>query len=693
MHKIYNLILVLALLFIGFTGYTQKVDRTKYPEPGPAPIIQLGKHESFTLKNGLKVYVVQNKKLPRIAVSLILDYDPFLEKDTVGYVSIAGQLMRSGTKNRTKDQLDEEIDFIGATLNTSASGVYAASLKKHQEKLFELMADVIINPNFKQEELDKLKTQVKSGLAAQKDDPNTIASRVKSVLLYGKDHPYGELTTEQTVENITLEKCREFYNTYYKPNIGYMAIVGDITVAEAKAAATKYLVKWQRGDIPKTQYTTPKPVAKTRIAIVDRPTAVQSVIQIAHPVELKTGAPDAIKARLTNDILGGGSSARLFDNLREKHAFTYGAYSSLSSDKLIGSFNASASVRNAVTDSAVAEFMNELKRIRNEKPTAEELQKSKNSISGAFAMSLENPQTIASFAINRARYNLPADYYHTYLKKVEAVTPEDIQATASKYIRPDHAWILVVGNASEVAEKLKKFGEIEYFDMYGNKTEASALMAAPQGMTAQEVFDNYIRAIGGRSNIDKIKDITIVTTAQLQGHPLTISQYQKMPDKFLVDIRSGDMQLSKTVYDGKQAQMASPMGSQDISGKELEDQRARFTFIPELKYKDYGVKAQLTGIEKINNKDAYKVELTMPGGSKAVNYYDKDSGLKIREENTEESPVGTVTQVTEYDNYKEVMGIKYPHQIKQTVGPQNINATVSKIEINSKLKDELFRIE
>lgn len=693
MQKIATLFFLVAFLFTDFTGYAQKIDRSTYPKPGPAPVIQLGKYESFTLQNGLKVFVVQNKKLPRIAVSLILDYDPIMEKEAAGYVSIAGNMMRTGTKNRSKDQLDEEIDFIGATLNTSSNGLYAASLKKHQDKLFELIADIIINPEFKQEELDKLLTQAKSGLAAQKDDPNSIASRVKSVLIYGKDHPYGELTTEETVENITLEKCRQFYNTYYKPNIGYMALVGDISLAEAKAAVNKHLSAWQPGQVPQAQFSTPQPVAKTKVAIVDRPTAVQSVIQVAHPIELKPGAPDAIPARLANDILGGGSSARLFDNLREKRAFTYGAYSSLSPDKYIGSFTASASVRNEVTDSAVVEFMNELRRIRNEKPAADELQKSKNSITGSFAMSLENPQTIASFAINTARYNLPKDYYANYLKNVAAVSPEEVQQVAAKYIHPDKAWILVVGNASEVADKLQPFGEVEYFDIYGNKTTANILKPAPSGVSAQTVMDNYIKAIGGRTKLEKIRDIAIVTTTQVQGRPVTITQYVKRPDKFMMEVRSGDMQISKTTYDGKQAKVTGQGGSQEITGKELEDQRTRFALIPELKYAQYDVQAKLLGIEKVNGSEAYKIELTLPSGSKAYSYYDTASGLKVKEESIQETPMGTWTQVTEYDNYKEVQGIKYPHQIKQTVGPQNLDATVTKIEVNSKLKDALFKVD
>ncbi|MFB0923758.1 MAG: insulinase family protein, partial [Vicingaceae bacterium] len=232
MKKILSLILVLAVTSVAFA---QKLDRSKRPVAGIAPEIKLGKIESFTLENGLKVFVVENHKLPKVAYSLSLNVDPVLEGDMAGYLDLTGQLMERGTKNRTKQQFDEEIDFIGARLSSSSNGVYGGSLKKHQEKLLDMMSDVVMNAEFKQEELDKLKKQMLSGIVSSKDDPDAIASNARAVLAYGKDHPYGEIATEASVEKVTLEKCTEYYTTYFKPNVSYLAVVGDVTVEEVKA--------------------------------------------------------------------------------------------------------------------------------------------------------------------------------------------------------------------------------------------------------------------------------------------------------------------------------------------------------------------------------------------------------------------------------------------------------------------------
>ncbi|MCB0409435.1 MAG: insulinase family protein, partial [Flavobacteriales bacterium] len=547
MKKIFSIISV-ALIF-STAAYAQKLDRSKRPGPGAAPEIKIGKTESFTLENGLKVFVVENHKLPKVAFSLSLDVDPIMEGDMVGYTAAMGELLSTGTKNRTKDELNKEIDFIGADLNTYSSGIYAASLKKHQEKLLDIMSDVLMNADFKQEELDKIKKQVLSGLQTSKDNPDAIAGNVKSVLLYGKNHPYGEITTEETVEAYTLDKCKEYYNTYFKPNVAYLAVVGDITVKEAKPLIEKYFAKWQKAEVPVNKYKTPMAPEKTKVAFVHKEGATQSLINITYPINLKQNSPDVIKAKVMNSILGGGSTARLFMNLREGHGYTYGAYSSISPDELVGSFNASAKVRNEVTDSAVTEFMNELKRMVAEKVTQEELDGVKNYMTGTFAYTLQDPQTIARFAISTEKYKLPADYYANYLKNLNAVTIEDIKAMAEKYIKPENAHILIVGD-KEQAEKVAKFSadnKVDFYDYYGNDFVES-LKPAPDGVTAKTVMDKAVEAKYGMpkgkgldKKLKKIKDITVKMNASIQGQTISVSRYQKAPNKFAMVMSMGTM--------------------------------------------------------------------------------------------------------------------------------------------------------
>lgn len=671
---------------VKFTAKPQLLDRSKRPVPGPAPLIKIGEAKSFVLPNGLKVFVVEDHKIPTVSFSLVLDYDPFIEGEFGGYASIAGQLMRTGTATRTKDQIDEEVDFIGASLGTSANGISGSCLTKHTGKLLTVMSDILLNASFKQEELEKIRKQTLSGLEAQKNDPKAIAANVSGKLVYG-NHPYGEILTQESVRKITLEKCNEFYKTYYKPNIGYLAIVGDVTLDQAKALTSKYFGKWQKGEVPKATFPTPAAPSNRIVAIADRPNAVQTTLNITYPFELKPGSPDEIKLKVANNILGG-SGFRLFNNLREKHGWTYGAYSSVKSDKLVGRFSASAEVRNPVTDSSVTQFLHEMERIRTEPVSADELAMAKNTMIGNFSRSLETPATIASFAINTALYNLPKDYYATFITKLSAVTVADVQAMAQKYIKPENAYVLAVGKAEEIAPKLQQFtngGAIKYYDIAGNEYDPSKKgKAVPAGATAQNVIDQYLKAIGGSAELKKITDLTIKMSMKMQGMEISINQYQKLPDKFMQTTQVGTMVVATQVYkDGKGAVTAQGQ-TKGVEGKDLADMKENVYPFKELVLNSLGIKAELKGIEALDGKDCYVIKTESEAGTETI-YYEVSSGLKLKSI----SDKSTIY----YSDYKPVGAILYPFSLKQEIAgmPSAFDIKVVSVEANTNPADDMFK--
>lgn len=692
MKKIY--ITILSLLI---TGITQaQVDRSKMPEPGPAPKIELGETQSFTLENGLKVFVVENHKLPRVAYSLILDIDPIKEGDKVGAADMAGDLMMKGTENRTKDELNFEVDFIGASLSTSASSVYGASLKKHQTKMLDLMSDVVKNAKFNQEELDKLKKQYISGIQTGKDDPDAIASNVRRVLLYGKDHPYGEIMTEETVENISLDDAKSYYNTYFKPNVAYMAVVGDITLEEVKPLVKKYFGDWKKGEVPTFEYEMPEQPKSMQVAFVNKPGAVQSVISVFNTIDLKPGSTDDIAAGITNGILGGGFISKLNLNLREEHAYTYGARSSISSDELVGNFNASAKVRNEVTDSALTEMMKEIGAMVQGNVTEDELQTIKNYRTGTFSYSLENPQTKARFALNIERYNLADDYYETYLKKVADLTLENVMSVSKKYIRPQNGYMLVVGNQEEVAEKVKPFangGELMFLDTYGNPVEETSMKEAPAGVTAESVINNYITAIGGEKNLAKVKSLQVEMTTSMGGMSISINTFNGANGEYLSEVKGNGMTFQKQVFDGEKGQVSGMQGKKEMDDEQVENMKYESLIFPELKYMDEGYETELKGIDTKDGQDLYVVKVTKPNGESQTDYYDSKTNFLVMSTSTIETEQGNFSQVSKFSNYKKAGKILFPFSIIQTSGPQTMELEVKEIDINPKLDSELFIIE
>ena len=688
MKRLYIIILLSAFYLNGLA----QIDRTKVPTPGPAPEIKIGTPESFELKNGLKVIVVENHKLPRVAFNLVLDFEAILEGDKAGYASLAGDLLRTGTTTKTKAQIDEEVDFIGASLNTSASGIYASSLTKHQDALLNLMTDVLYNPSFPEEELDKLKKQTLSGLAAQKEDPSAIASNVRGVVLYGKDHPYGELSTEETVNKINLEDCKGFYNQYFTPEIAYLAIVGDIKLKAAKKLVKKYFGKWERKSIDLPTFSAPGQPEKTNVALIDRSNSVQSEIRVAYPINLKKGDPDVVTANVMNTVLGSGFSSRMMQNLREKHAYTYGARSNLSSNMIVGNFGVSTSVRNEVTDSAIYQIFYELHRIIDEPVANKELASAKAYITGSFARSMESPQTIASFALNVKRYNLPEDYYANYLKRLDAVTLDDVQAMAKKYIRPDNAHIIVVGKGSEVAHTLTQFGEVTYYDIYGN-SYVPAKAEVPAGLTAAKVLDNYISAIGGEDHVRAIKDIKMVMKTEMQGRELEIMSMSKVPNMSKTAVTMDGMAVMTSVFDGTNASVQQMGQAAPVDENQKKDMAFEAAIVSEIAIKDMGLTAELNGIESIDGVNTYAVEITKPSGSKMTYFYDTETGLKLRTSATLQGPQGEVVQDTDLSDYKEVNGVMFPFSISLPMGPMKMKATAESIEVNTGIEDSEFAVE
>lgn len=687
MKKIFSIAFALVLAL----GASAQLDRSQRPEPGPAPKLDFGQYKLYELKNGLKIIVVEDHKLPRLSMNLIIDRDPILEGDKAGYVGLAGSMLRQGTTNLTKDQLDEEVDFIGASLNTGATSIYTSGLSKYSEKLVSLMADVAMNPSFPEEEFEKLKKQQISGLESEKDDPSAVAANVFNAMLYGKDHPYGELTTVETTENVSLEDCKSYYNKYWIPNSTYIAVVGDIKPKAAKKLIQKYFGDWEMGTAVENTFERPAEATGLEVSLVNKSSAVQSVVTLGNIIDLKPGAEDIVKLNLANQILGGGSLGRLFQNIREDKGYTYGAYSDYDDNELIGEFNAQASVRNEVTDSAIVEFLAEFERLRTEPVSDEELQGAKNYIIGSFGRALESPQTVARFALSVQRYGLAEDYYENYLTRLGALTAQDVMDAANKYINKDAMHIVVVGKGIEIADKLKKFGTVTYYDEEANVTDAPS-KPIPAGITTETVVNDYIKALGGEKNLNKVKDVAIYGEAAIQGAPMKVTAVtmKKRPGKFKMEMTVAGMgTLQKMVYDGKKGFASGMQGEMELEGEELEEMKSQGEFFPELKYLTNAYTLELSHMDKVGDEEAYVMVVTDKSGDKTTEYYSATSGLKLKSESTVEGPQGDMTVSQTYGDYKEVGGVKWPYSTILDQG-QQIKMTVTDIKVNSGLKDSEF---
>jgi predicted Zn-dependent peptidase len=622
-------------------------------------------------------------------MSLILDRDPIVEGEKAGYVAIAGDLLGSGTTTRTKAQLDEEVDFMGARFSTSASSMNVGGLSKYTDDLVEIMSDVLLNPSFETEEFEKLKSQMTSGLKANADDPDAIAGNLRGATLYGLEHPYGEVMTESTVEAVTLEDCKNYFSSYFRPNIAYMVVIGDITVKDAKKKLSKALKGWKASDVPAHDYEKTSVPSAGRIVMVDKPSAVQSVVWLGNVIDLPQGHPDIEPLRIANQILGGGMSGRLFTNLREDKAFTYGAYSSFGIDELNSTFGASAKVRNEVTDSAIVEFLMEIGRMRTESVTEEDLIAAKASLSGAFGRSLESTSSAANFALNIARYGLPSDYYNNYLARLEAVTAEDVMRVSNQYMKTDNLTISVVGKAQDVAAGLAAFGEVEYYDAEGMPTDAPTFLFMPEGITLETVFAKYYEAMGGVDVLSSLKAMDMKAHLEIPGMPgqLKMRTAKITPNKFMMEQSMQGMTVMKMTYVDGVGKQSGMQGEKELEGEELEDLKKQASFVvDELAWMQDLESFTFDGQTLMDGKAVYQVS----EGEK-TRYFEVETGLFYKSTETTETPEGDMAVSMTVEEWGEYNGIKMPKVSKQSAGQQTFTIIVDSVEFGDDVKAKLFK--
>ena len=686
-----NILRLQLALLISFAlttiGVNAQIDRSVIPQAGPEPKISLEKPEEFQLKNGITVLVVENNKLPRVSYQLSIDNKPYMEGNKAGVSDLLSAMLGNGTKNISKDDFNEEVDFLGANINFGSSGGFASSLSKYSDRIVELMADATINPLLVETEFDNEKTKLLEGLKSDKKSVDAAAGRVGGALSYGKDHVFGEFVTEETVNNVTFQDVLDFYKVRFAPNNAYIVVVGDIDAKTVKKQIKKHFGNWDKVDLKTIALPELTPnVAATEIDFVDMPNAVQSNIAVTNNVNLKQSDSDYFAALMANNILGGGGEGYLFKNLREDKGYTYGAYSRLGASRYgVSRFNASAKVRNAVTDSAVVEFLKEMKRIRTEPVESQTLADAKAKYVGNFVMALERPQTIANYALNIKRNNLPDDFYANYLENINNVSVEDVQRAANKYFQVDNSRIIVVGKGADVLENLEKTGiPIKYYDKYANAVDKPAYdVALPDGVTVESVMNNYLKATGVLPDQNKLKSIMTQYEATIPMGAL-LSEEKRIDGKTVQNMYVGGNKMMSMVM----TQETATANNQQLPPNMIKDMKMNAGLFMEINLIDSKT-AKITGIEQVNGKDAYVVNV--PGEIVSFDlFYDVESGLKVKEVQTTSMQGQTQKQEAILTDYKDYNGFKFPSTREAKMMGQAVTFKLKEVKINEGVSDADF---
>ncbi len=690
--------IILSLAFIVPSVLFAQLDRSVRPEAGAAPAINIKDSEVFKTSNGITVILSENHKLPKVSFNLVVAAAPQVEGSMAGLSGIAGSLIQSGTTGKTKDELDAEIDYIGASLRADNNSIYLSCLTKHMDKGLSIMSDITMNANFPQSEVDRIIKQAESGLLATKSDAGSMAQNAVAVSNF-KNHPYGEVMNEETLANINRDAIVDYYKKTFSPKGSYLVVVGDINKEQATEMVEKYFSAWSGGDVNKVTYDVRLMTGGNDVVFVKKPGAVQSVINITHPMEITPSNPDYIALQVLNGVLGGGAfSNRLMMNLREDKAYTYGCRSSIDVNEYGSSFSAGGNFRNDVSDSAIVEIFKELESVSTKLVGDEELAITKSSMAGAFARSLENPATIARFALSIIKNDLPSDYYQTYLQKLDAVTKEDLLAVAKKYLSPSNCNIVVVGN-EEILDKLKRFdadGEITKLDAFG-KVMKDML---PADISKEELVNKYVSAVTKTSSakelskkMKKIKSMEEVTELKMDQipFPLKATRVWVAPNSVGEKMEGQGMVFQKSYFDGTAGGSSNMQtGKSTLSAEEIVAKQKSVGLIPEMNYATSGMEYELLGIEKRDGKDCYVLK-TYDGETESYDYFDKETFYKVGSTNIQKADGNTQETTLTFSDFTEQDGFIFPNKMTISMGPTNFDATVVSRTLNAKIDLESYK--
>ncbi|MEP6730994.1 MAG: insulinase family protein [bacterium] len=481
---------------------------TKAPPPGPVKPAAIPAFQEAALPNGLHIMLVESKRQPVVSLALMLpagsSYDPAGKE---GLSSIAASLLSKGAGSRTADQVSSDIESVGGSLNAFSGvdfmTVRATVLADNAPLAFELLSDAVARPSFLPNEVELARTQALSALQLELSQPGSLAERFFAAQLFGA-HPYGKRLTATTVRSLTNDDLRSFQKSLLVPKGALLVVAGDITLARAQALGQQYFGKWTGAAANTAKRPTPPTRPRTEILLVHRPGSVQSNIIVGN-LTYAPSSPSYYALSVGTRILGGGSDGRLFKTLREQKSWTYGAYANLTRNKDVGTFEATAEVRNAVTDSALTELLKIEKSLGTTPSPAQELEAAKGGLVGSLPLQLETAQGIAEQVGRYTMLGLPKDFIRTLRPRLAAVSAAEVEAASKSYMRPDQSLIVVVGDGAQIYDKLAKIAPTRIVNAQGDAMTPADLV---QRTTSLPV------------DVTKLVTRTDSFTVLVQGNPL-----------------------------------------------------------------------------------------------------------------------------------------------------------------------------
>jgi zinc protease len=456
-----------------------EIFRSQAPPPLQPRPIEIPAARETVLSNGLTIVVVEDGRLPLISYRLAFRVGGAFDPPSLpGLTDLLAGLLPEGTQSKSSREIAEEVARMGASLSAGATSDYtivgASALAPFNDQILALMAEVVLQPSFPENEVELAKQNTKESLRQQRAQPSFLASEMVSRVMFG-EHPYSVVApTMESIDRVSRDEFVRFHQKNFVPNSAVFIVVGDVKYEQIVTRIESLFSTWDSGAELVTNFPAPPVRTKKTAYLVDRPGSAQSNIVIANSGIVRT-SPDYFPMLLLHTVLGANASSRLFMNLREEKGYTYGAYTNLDARRTAGSFRATAEVRTPVTGDSLKEFFYELNRIRTDLVSEKEISDAKSYLTGVFPIRLETQEGLTDQLVQIKMLNLPNDYLQQYRDRVQAVTVSQIQEVAMKYVKPDEAAVIVVGDGAEVLDQIKPYADdIEIYSTTGKRKSLDA---------------------------------------------------------------------------------------------------------------------------------------------------------------------------------------------------------------------------
>ncbi len=685
-------IVIIAILFnVAFLNAETQLDISQKPAPTKEIEFKFPEFKEKTLSNGLKLFIIENNEQPTLALNIIIPGGNSMDGDKPGLAELTARMLTRGNDDMSALDIAKTLDGVGASISASSSAdyinIYAECLKKHSNLVLDILSKVIIEPSFDDDELDKLKKQKISEIMYDKSQPHEIASTMTKIALYGLNHPYSLIPTENTIQKINHDDISDFHLKYFIPNNASLAIIGNVKADDITKEIEKYFKNWKKGKIPQIKISEPKPLP-LGVYFIPRKGSVQSTINISS-LTTNYSNQDYETIDLAAALIGSGFGSRLTRTLREKYAYTYTPYGYQTTAKYINRFSCGADVRNNVTDSAITIILEQLKLLTQQQPTEEEVFRTKRYKVGTFQMSFENSEFIAQLIQNSWLQGVHISKVKSYPQRYMSLSPFNVRRVAEDYLNPKKAYIIVIGNP-EIKKKLETFGSIyEYNTDFEPVTGASAQMKEVS-LDASDLIKKYINAVGGNVAIDTIKTLVRV------GKVVMNFQGNKLPEGKIISKHNADglmhllldMGMFKQEFWVKGDTSWSNVGGiiNKDEGKNLEYNLLEARIFPVADLLKLGYKCIVLGMQN----DMFVMNAKSKSGNEITFYFNNDY-LPVMKEYIAEGEAGPILVTEMYDEYININGFKFP-KIVNTIN-QMFNLRIEyNYEINALIGDNEFTI-